>query len=141
MVAASIKFRTLKFNPKAAGVGSLLFYIALVGIFAHVKNASSVFSLLGAFTPTLYYIAFNGYREECSGCYTSLDQNVTKFICEKCHYVAVAHDPEHVRRVIFFSPHFFYELGRACYKADVHGDVHAATDLHYWSSFYFQNAL
>lgn len=83
MVAASIKFRTLKFNPKAAGVGSLLFYIALVG----------------AFTPTLYYIAFNGYREECSGCYTSLDQNVTKFICEKCHYVAVAHDPEHDARV------------------------------------------
>jgi hypothetical protein len=96
MVAASIKYRTLKFNSKAAGVGSLLFYIALVGMFCIFCSLLFFFNSLGAFTPTLYYIAFNGFREECFGCYTTLEHNVTKFVCEKCHYVAVAHDPEHV---------------------------------------------
>jgi hypothetical protein len=108
MMAASIKYRTLKFNAKAAGVGSLLFYIALVGIYEilMLRNnqmrvrlyyiLSLVLILLGAFTPTLYYIAFNGYREECTGCYSEMAHNVTKFVCESCHYVAVAKDPEHV---------------------------------------------
>jgi len=73
MIAAGFKYKALSFNPKAAGVGSLLFYVALIG----------------AFTPTMFDTAFRGYREECDHC--SFDWTTNTSICEKCYYLPIDH--------------------------------------------------
>eukprot|EP01102_Stenamoeba_stenopodia_P006432 TRINITY_DN1760_c0_g1_i1.p1 TRINITY_DN1760_c0_g1~~TRINITY_DN1760_c0_g1_i1.p1 ORF type:complete len:840 (+),score=175.13 TRINITY_DN1760_c0_g1_i1:317-2836(+) len=52
MVAGGLKYKEQRFNPASAGVSSVLLLI----------------SVIGAFTPTIFYNTFGSYVLECSGC-------------------------------------------------------------------------
>lgn len=77
MIAGGLRFKSLKFNTQAAGVGSLLFYVAIIG----------------AFTPTIFYTAFNGYKQQCFNCTDYLINGSTETICDRCYYLPISHDP------------------------------------------------
>eukprot|EP01127_Copromyxa_protea_P019376 TRINITY_DN6264_c0_g2_i2.p1 TRINITY_DN6264_c0_g2~~TRINITY_DN6264_c0_g2_i2.p1 ORF type:complete len:666 (+),score=150.88 TRINITY_DN6264_c0_g2_i2:1-1998(+) len=71
MIAGGIKYQQQNFNPVAAGVGSIYLFISVVG----------------AFTPTLFYYTFGGFRESCGDCHFVQEHNVTHVICSDCHNI------------------------------------------------------
>lgn len=114
MVAGGIKYREQKFNPSAAGVSSLLLFIAIIGPFR-----SLLFHLLmifiGAFTPTIFFHMFGGYVQDCSECALV---SSTEVRCSGCHYAQtdLRHDAlfmDSLKYVIFilvFSFKYFRPL-------------------------------
>lgn len=117
MIAGGIKYKEQRFNPVATGVGSLLFFVAIIGKSTFLKtypyakkNPSSRFFFsrgfgvkifqfsnifLGAFTPSIFYKAFGGYKQRCVGCVEVDDGNgnITT-TCSQCHYYQVEMDKD-----------------------------------------------
>lgn len=94
MICGGIKFKEQKFNPVAAGVGSILLFIAIVG----------------AFTPTIFYHAFGVSKESCNDCTLSFGHNGTvgDLVCTGCRFVQndLLNDPlfmEGARYLQYFS--------------------------------------
>lgn len=52
MILGGLKYKEQKFNPVAAGVGSILLFI----------------SVIGAFTPTIFYHTYGNYFQHCFNC-------------------------------------------------------------------------
>jgi Ca2+:H+ antiporter len=74
MIFGGIKFKEQKFNPVAAGVGSILLFIAIVG----------------AFTPTIFYHAFGVSKESCNDCtlsFNAANGTVGDLVCTGCRFV------------------------------------------------------
>jgi len=65
MVAGGLRYKEQRFNPASAGVSSVLLLI----------------SVIGAFTPTIFYSAFGSYVLDCTGC---LSTNTTNLSCSQC---------------------------------------------------------
>eukprot|EP01127_Copromyxa_protea_P018337 TRINITY_DN5749_c0_g1_i1.p1 TRINITY_DN5749_c0_g1~~TRINITY_DN5749_c0_g1_i1.p1 ORF type:complete len:647 (-),score=127.09 TRINITY_DN5749_c0_g1_i1:1490-3430(-) len=93
MIAGGIKYPNQKFNPVAAGVGSILLWIAIVGVLS----------------PTIFYEAFGRYNEECDKCVLTptINKTTTHLVCTGCQTSEIdfATDPlfEHgVRKLMYF---------------------------------------
>eukprot|EP01126_Amoeba_proteus_P036514 TRINITY_DN3728_c0_g1_i1.p1 TRINITY_DN3728_c0_g1~~TRINITY_DN3728_c0_g1_i1.p1 ORF type:complete len:663 (-),score=117.89 TRINITY_DN3728_c0_g1_i1:1323-3311(-) len=74
MIAGGIKYKQQKFNTTATGVSSVLFFVAIIG----------------AFFPSIFYKAFGGYQQVCTGCVV----NGSSHTCEQCHYVQTGMDKD-----------------------------------------------
>eukprot|EP01125_Pyxidicula_operculata_P013873 TRINITY_DN459_c1_g1_i1.p1 TRINITY_DN459_c1_g1~~TRINITY_DN459_c1_g1_i1.p1 ORF type:complete len:723 (-),score=152.84 TRINITY_DN459_c1_g1_i1:166-2166(-) len=94
MIVGGIKYKEQHFNAKAAGVSSILLFIAIIG----------------AFSPTIFYHVFGRYSQKCTNCITTFDDvtNTTQMVCSDCHYFQdnVDHDPafdDGVRYLLWFT--------------------------------------
>eukprot|EP01125_Pyxidicula_operculata_P006261 TRINITY_DN2174_c0_g1_i1.p1 TRINITY_DN2174_c0_g1~~TRINITY_DN2174_c0_g1_i1.p1 ORF type:complete len:658 (-),score=76.15 TRINITY_DN2174_c0_g1_i1:268-2241(-) len=71
MIIGGMRYKEQHFNPKAAGVSSIMLFIAVIG----------------AFSPTMFYHMFGRFSQECDACSTFTDHhNITKMMCNECHY-------------------------------------------------------
>lgn len=81
MIIGGIKYKEQKFNPVAAGVSSILLFIAVVG----------------AFTPTVFYHAFGQSSEQCSSCVVdyAVNNTIGQVVCSGCRFDQndLLHDP------------------------------------------------
>jgi len=53
-------------------------------------------AIIGAFTPTIFYSAFNGFKQQCHNCTDVLINGSTTHSdieCERCYYLPISHDP------------------------------------------------
>jgi len=78
MVFGGLKYRYQRFNQIAAGVGSTLLMV----------------SIIGAFTPTIFYHVYGTYELRCDGCYSTNGTlvnhtQVPGINCFGCHYLPV----------------------------------------------------
>jgi Ca2+:H+ antiporter len=92
MIAGGIKYKEQKFNPVAAGVSSILLFIAVVG----------------AFTPTIFYHAFGQSSEQCGSCVVDFVSNSTigKIVCSGCKFDQsdLLHDPLFMQGARYVTP-------------------------------------
>jgi len=70
MIAGGLKYKEQRFNPSGTGVGSLLFFMAIVG----------------AFSPSIFYKAFGGYHEVCVNC-SWTNETTKEWECLQCYQV------------------------------------------------------
>lgn len=70
MIIGGIKYKEQRFNPAVTGVSSVLLVIAVVG----------------AFSPTLYYMLYGNYQLSCEGCSPTEGGS---FSCAHCKEVQV----------------------------------------------------
>jgi len=81
MIIGGIKYHEQKFNPQAASVSSLLLFV----------------SIIGAFTPTIWYYVFGMGSSDCKVCFFENDDlyNGTHMVCFDCSYgrLGVDNDP------------------------------------------------
>ena len=70
-VAGGLKKREQRFNRRAAGVSGVLLFL----------------SIMGAFTPTVYYIIYGQHSLDCAECTHIPSSNNTSLACHGCSYV------------------------------------------------------
>lgn len=103
-IAGGLKYHNQNFNPVAAGVGSILLFISIVG----------------AFTPTVFYHSFGQFSQACSMCVFNMINSTedgkngsAAVICHNCHAsqssASIHQDPLYhsgLRYIMFFTGAF-----------------------------------
>ncbi len=78
MIAGGIKYKEQRFNKQGFGVSNVLLIISVIGIF----------------TPTIFYMAYGSYTLKCKQCLVPLNQ--TGVECAQCEYLEIDLDNDPV---------------------------------------------
>jgi Ca2+:H+ antiporter len=78
MIAGGFKYKEQRFNPSAAGVSSVMLLV----------------SVLGAFTPTIFYTIYGNHSLNCSLCTTASHNSTMDLSCKVCVYEQLALDED-----------------------------------------------
>jgi Ca2+:H+ antiporter len=73
MIAGGFKYKEQRFNPSAAGVSSVMLLV----------------SVLGAFTPTIFYTIYGNHSLSCSQCTMDIRNSTSDLTCKVCVYEQV----------------------------------------------------
>jgi Ca2+:H+ antiporter len=82
MIAGGFKYKEQRFNPSAAGVSSVMLLV----------------SVLGAFTPTIFYTIYGNHSLNCSLCTTASHNSTMDLSCKVCVYEQVSHNHIHASK-------------------------------------------